>query len=57
MAAQLPVARSTPCDDTRRALLELNQNIQSLRTRLGDCPELVGVTGQYHNLLRQRGKV
>ena len=41
-------------DDQRRAMLfELDQNIQSLRARLGDCPELVGLTGHYHNLLRQ----
>lgn len=41
-------------DDMRRGmLLELDQNIQSLRARLGDCPELVGITGHYHNLLRQ----
>lgn len=41
-------------DDMRRGmLLELDQNIQSLRARLGDCAELVGLTGHYHNLLRQ----
>lgn len=41
-------------DDWQRSLLlELDQNIQSLRARLGDCPELVGLTGHYHNLLRQ----
>ena len=41
-------------DDARRAmLLELDQNIQRLRARLGDCEELVGLTGHYHNLLRQ----
>lgn len=41
-------------DDMRRSMLfELDQNIQSLRARLGDCPELVGITGHYHNLLRQ----
>ena len=45
-------------DDMRRAmLLELDQNIQSLRARLGDCPELVGLTGHYHNLLRQWSEV
>jgi PKHD-type hydroxylase len=45
-------------DDMRRSmLLELDQNIQSLRTRLGDCPELVGITGHYHNLLRQWSEV
>ncbi|NGZ84785.1 Fe2+-dependent dioxygenase [Duganella aceris] len=41
-------------DDARRALLlELDRNIQSLRGRLGDCAEMVGLTGHYHNLLRQ----
>jgi PKHD-type hydroxylase len=45
-------------DDMRRGLLlELDQNIQSLRARLGDCPELVGLTGHYHNLLRQWSEV
>jgi PKHD-type hydroxylase len=41
-------------DDGRRSLLlELDRNIQSLRARLGDCDEMVGLTGHYHNLLRQ----
>jgi PKHD-type hydroxylase len=45
-------------DDMRRSmLLELDQNIQSLRARLGDCPEMVGLTGHYHNLLRQWSEV
>jgi PKHD-type hydroxylase len=45
-------------DDMRRSmLLELDQNIQSLRARLGDCPEMVGITGHYHNLLRQWSEV
>lgn len=45
-------------DDMRRSLLlELDQNIQSLRARLGDCAELVGLTGHYHNLLRQWSEV
>jgi PKHD-type hydroxylase len=45
-------------DDMRRGmLLELDQNIQSLRARLGDCPEMVGITGHYHNLLRQWSEV
>lgn len=40
-------------DDARRALLlELDQNIVRLRARVGDCEELVGLTGHYHNLLR-----
>lgn len=41
-------------DDARRAmLLELDQNIQRLRARIGDCGELVALTSHYHNLLRQ----
>lgn len=41
-------------DDARRSmLLGLDQNIQRLRTRVGDCEELVGLTAHYHNLLRQ----
>ncbi|RJG11419.1 Fe2+-dependent dioxygenase [Massilia cavernae] len=40
-------------DARRSMLLELDQNIQSLRARLGDCAELVGLTSHYHNLLRQ----
>lgn len=45
-------------DDARRAmLLDLDRNIQALRARLGDCPEMVGITGHYHNLLRQWSEV
>jgi PKHD-type hydroxylase len=41
-------------DDWRRSMLfELDQNIQKLRARLGDCEEVLGLTGHYHNLLRQ----
>jgi len=41
-------------DDWRRAMLyELDMNIQTLRAKHGDGPELVGLTGHYHNLLRQ----
>jgi PKHD-type hydroxylase len=41
-------------DDARRSmLLDLDRNIQALRTKLGDCDEMVGLTGHYHNLLRQ----
>ncbi len=41
-------------DVTRRSLLfELDQNIQKLRARIGDCDEVVALTGHYHNLLRQ----
>ena len=45
-------------DDARRAmLLELDQNIQRLRARIGDGEELVSLTGHYHNLLRQWSEV
>jgi PKHD-type hydroxylase len=41
-------------DDTRRSLLfDLDQTVQKLRARLGDCDEVVALTGHYHNLLRQ----
>lgn len=36
----------------RRLLFELDQNILKLREKLGDCAEVVGLTGHYHNLLR-----
>jgi PKHD-type hydroxylase len=40
-------------DDARRAMLfELDANIQALRAKHGDGPEMVGLTGHYHNLLR-----
>ncbi|MGE0803030.1 MAG: PKHD-type hydroxylase, partial [Lautropia sp.] len=32
---------------------ELDQNIQKLRRRIGDCEEVVALTGHYHNLVRQ----
>lgn len=45
-------------DDAQRNLLhELDCTIQSLRQRLGDCAEVVGLTGHYHNLLRQWAQV
>jgi len=41
-------------DDWQRSMLyELDRNIQSLRQRMGDGDEVVGLTGHYHNLLRQ----
>lgn len=41
-------------DDWQRALLfELDQTIQKLRAKLGDCAETVSLTAHYHNLLRQ----
>ena len=51
-------AQSMVLDDARRSLLhELDCNIQSLRQKLGDCVEVVGLTGHYHNLLRQWAQV
>ncbi len=41
-------------DDWQRNILyELDLNIQQLRAKLGDCEEVVSLTGHYHNLLRQ----
>jgi PKHD-type hydroxylase len=41
-------------DDWKRAMLyELDAHIQALRAKHGDGPELVGLTGHSHNLLRQ----
>lgn len=45
-------------DDWQRTMLhELDCNIQSLRQKVGDTEELVGLTGHYHNLLRQWSQV
>lgn len=45
-------------DDWQRSLLyELDCNIQSLRQKLGDNDEIVGLTGHYHNLLRQWAEI
>lgn len=45
-------------DDWQRNLLyELDCNIQSLRQKIGDTEELLGLTGHYHNLLRQWAQV
>lgn len=40
-------------DWQRNMLFELDGNIQSLRQKLGDCDEVLSLTGQYHNLVRQ----
>lgn len=41
-------------DDWQRNLLfDLDQNIQKLRQQIGDTEAVVGLTGHYHNLLRQ----
>jgi PKHD-type hydroxylase len=45
-------------DDWQRSMLyELDANIQSLRAKHGDAPEMVGLTGHYHNLLRQWAEI
>lgn len=45
-------------DDWQRTMLhELDCNIQSLRQKIGDCEEVVSLTGHYHNLLRQWSQV
>jgi PKHD-type hydroxylase len=45
-------------DDWKRAMLfELDSNIQALRGQHGDGPELVGLAGHYHNLLRMWAEV
>lgn len=47
-------AQSMVRDDTRRGMLfQLDMSIQSLRTKISDSPEVVALTGHYHNLLRQ----
>ncbi|OWY30102.1 Fe2+-dependent dioxygenase [Herbaspirillum robiniae] len=45
-------------DDWKRSMLfELDQNISSLRARIGDTEEVLGLTGHYHNLLRQWAEI
>jgi len=46
--------QSLVADDAQRTMLfDLDQNIQKLRARLGDVDEVLGLTGHYHNLVRQ----
>jgi PKHD-type hydroxylase len=40
-------------DWQRSMLYELDANIQALRQKIGDSEEVLGLTGHYHNLLRQ----
>ncbi|HTP75277.1 MAG TPA: Fe2+-dependent dioxygenase [Burkholderiaceae bacterium] len=40
-------------DGERRALFELDTQIQKLRGRIGDTDEVLALTGHYHNLLRK----
>ena len=44
-------------DGQRQLLFELDQTIQQLRLKLGECAEVLSLTGHYHNLLRQWGAV
>ena len=45
-------------DDAQRGMLfELDQNIQRLRQKIGDCDEVVALTGHYHNLVRRWSSV
>lgn len=45
-------------DDWQRNMLyELDTNIQQLREKVGDSEEILGLTGHYHNLLRQWSQV
>lgn len=40
-------------DASRRTMLfEMDQTIQALRIKIGDCAEVLALTGQYHNLVR-----
>jgi PKHD-type hydroxylase len=41
----------------RQMLFELDQNIQALRERVGDVEAVLGLTGQYHNLVRMWSEV
>jgi PKHD-type hydroxylase len=46
--------QSMVADDGRRTMLfELDQHIQKLRAKIGDTEEILGLTGHYHNLMRQ----
>ncbi len=40
-------------DDRRRLLFDMDMAILGLRNSIGDTPEVVRLTGCYHNLLRQ----
>ncbi|UJJ32635.1 Fe2+-dependent dioxygenase [Halopseudomonas maritima] len=44
-------------DAQRSQLYDLDTTIQQLRGKLGDCPEVLTLTGHYHNLLRQWAEV
>ena len=42
-------------DEQRRLLYEMDMSLMRLRSELGETPELVQLTGTYHNLLRMWG--
>jgi PKHD-type hydroxylase len=44
-------------DAQRGMLYELDRHIQALRLQQGDSPEVLGLTGHYHNLLRMWSEV
>jgi PKHD-type hydroxylase len=44
-------------DQQRTMLFTMDQHIQSLRSQLGDNAEILGLTAQYHNLLRMWSEV
>ncbi|MBD8525646.1 Fe2+-dependent dioxygenase [Pseudomarimonas arenosa] len=44
-------------NEQRRLLLDLDVAIQGLRRRAGEAPELIQLSGVYHNLLRQWAEV
>ncbi|MEB0140013.1 MULTISPECIES: Fe2+-dependent dioxygenase [unclassified Undibacterium] len=45
--------QSMIADDAKRGMLfQMDNNICTLRERLGDCAEVLSLTAQYHNLLR-----
>ncbi|MBV1775564.1 Fe2+-dependent dioxygenase [Burkholderiaceae bacterium DAT-1] len=39
-------------DDQRRLLFDMDMSLMRLRSELGETPEMVQLTGTYHNLLR-----
>lgn len=51
------VQSMVPDDGRRTMLYELDQNIQKLRAQIGDTSEVLGLTGHYHNLLRQWAQI
>lgn len=40
-------------DEKRRILFDLDSSIQTLRKQVSDNPEIIKLTGVYHNLIRQ----